>query len=1015
MSSGSLSNTLRQYRPLLLACEAIGWLHMAGKAKADFLRGHGGQPSNYEYKRWLNFEFPASQWESLIQWVQKQYPLGNNAWPASLTDFITKHTERTSGLLGLLQAGHGMASGIEKNLPSSTSAYLGQSATHMWLTSPFGHPVRNLLADPPQVLTDQGWQDLLCRIAKLLKDLQALGAASSSTPDDWWRWREEAVGPGGWLRQAFLSTLAETRLPNNDVTLWDQSYVAAALFKAAVAGAVLVGSGFNWRDNSVKQQTRWRVLTVGFGTRHYEARAVKIGDWTGARQDIERFFTKVRKLVEVDLAVGALIYRDDETLAFTFPGLRLDNNAQQSLDNNQAEHLRHEIEAEIDRLAQDHAFETPPCCVLSTSTRSFVPMVAELRRVRDTLAIPLHRRWSVPEAASPAANARSHVCPVCQVRLNQPHSGDPTDNARKSRVCAVCAGRRKGRLDAWLQGEEDTIWIDEIADDNNRVALLSFSLEVEPWIEGKHIDSLRTQSIREWWLSNPILRKATGDPIDPDHPWKSLFQYIVSKLESPFDKNDLVLQSLQEGYQYENCWKSFFEKIVEDRADSPACSSLSNNNCAQWIAHQLFCKLPSPGRIYRFWRSAEQFFDELLNRFRAIAAAHENRWRTKRLILYPDTTSQSQPWEDRETYSTRLRDAPLELLYLKDAQAFVTIANLARCLPASETKQAIQGKKLELKGEWDQRVMPLTVVECVEAKCVEAMEQLGDYAPVIPLDLSPQRFRVLVPLNRATECIEAAIAKWQEEYARVWDRMPLRIGMVAFPRMTPFQAVIESARNVETALSSAGSEWWRVIDAGSREGVTALSLERKDGHHELVLIPTRLPDGRLDVFYPYMHVQGSAPRDARDFQHPRGRLYRHAADLQSGDGVSVEPSYIATVFLDTTARRFDRPRCRYFTDFRRMRETWRLLCESAPSLTALQGVWDDLVTRQMNWRDASGQWSKEAAEAWVALAGAVFEAQLGLSGARLQSLVDAARSGIVEWAIEWHMIWLKEKTVGESS
>ncbi|MFQ3594307.1 MAG: CRISPR-associated protein Csx11, partial [Gemmataceae bacterium] len=383
MSSGSLSNTLRQYRPLLLACEAIGWLHMAGKAKADFLRGHGGQPSNYEYKRWLNFEFPASQWESLIQWVQKQYPLGNNAWPASLTDFITKHTERTSGLLGLLQAGHGMASGIEKNLPSSTSAYLGQSATHMWLTSPFGHPVRNLLADPPQVLTDQGWQDLLCRIAKLLKDLQALGAASSSTPDDWWRWREEAVGPGGWLRQAFLSTLAETRLPNNDVTLWDQSYVAAALFKAAVAGAVLVGSGFNWRDNSVKQQTRWRVLTVGFGTRHYEARAVKIGDWTGARQDIERFFTKVRKLVEVDLAVGALIYRDDETLAFTFPGLRLDNNAQQSLDNNQAEHLRHEIEAEIDRLAQDHAFETPPCCVLSTSTRSFVPMVAELRRVRD--------------------------------------------------------------------------------------------------------------------------------------------------------------------------------------------------------------------------------------------------------------------------------------------------------------------------------------------------------------------------------------------------------------------------------------------------------------------------------------------------------------------------------------------------------------------------------------------------------------------------------------------------------
>jgi hypothetical protein len=27
-------DTLRQHRPLLLACEAIGWLHMAGKAKS---------------------------------------------------------------------------------------------------------------------------------------------------------------------------------------------------------------------------------------------------------------------------------------------------------------------------------------------------------------------------------------------------------------------------------------------------------------------------------------------------------------------------------------------------------------------------------------------------------------------------------------------------------------------------------------------------------------------------------------------------------------------------------------------------------------------------------------------------------------------------------------------------------------------------------------------------------------------------------------------------------------------
>jgi len=31
------AETLRQHRPLLLAMEAIGWFHMAGKARADFV------------------------------------------------------------------------------------------------------------------------------------------------------------------------------------------------------------------------------------------------------------------------------------------------------------------------------------------------------------------------------------------------------------------------------------------------------------------------------------------------------------------------------------------------------------------------------------------------------------------------------------------------------------------------------------------------------------------------------------------------------------------------------------------------------------------------------------------------------------------------------------------------------------------------------------------------------------------------------------------------------------------
>ena len=204
------------------------------------------------------------------------------------------------------------------------------------MSSAFGTPVRNLLADPPEALTEAGWKRLLeqiktllinlevlanlpeagwkhliSQIKKLLEDLKALAnpperlteadwkqlleqsktllieyeaLGNLTMPDaandlnDWWNWREGVVGPDGWLRRAFTSTLAETRLPNNDVTLFDQSYIAAALFKSAVAGAVLEGSKFPWSGKGLKQGTRWRLLTVGIGVDHYEARAMKIDD-----------------------------------------------------------------------------------------------------------------------------------------------------------------------------------------------------------------------------------------------------------------------------------------------------------------------------------------------------------------------------------------------------------------------------------------------------------------------------------------------------------------------------------------------------------------------------------------------------------------------------------------------------------------------------------------------------------------------------------------------------------------
>ena len=1004
-------NRLREHRPLLLACEAIGWLHMAGKARIDFLQMHGGQHSDYKYEKWGERESPPFPWNDRLKWVPDEFPLDkNNAWPGTLTAFIAEHAKSSSksGLVSLLQAGHAMASGIEKNLPANTSTYLGQDVTHMWMSSAFGNPIRNPLADPPEVLTEAGWKRLLGQIATLLRELEALGGHTANDLDGWWNWREGAVGPDGWLCRAFTSTLAETRLPNNDVTLFDQSYVAAALFKSAVAGAVLEGSKFLWSGNELKQEALWRLLTVGVGVDHYEARAVKIGDWTGARLALDEFFTKVRRLVEVELAVGSLLYRDGGVCVFSFPGERLNHTGG---DLHIAD-WQSWLTEEIDGYARETNLEMPPYCHISAApSRSLVGMTAEIREARKATAVPLHRKWQIPGQDS-QDSSDGPACPVCLVRRS------PSGTTNRRRPCTFCQTRRIHRLDAWLKGEfgSNSIWLSEVADANDRVALVTMSLDIEPWLDGTRLDALRTQAIPEWRKFNPELtefwqrdenkRKKEPNPVDQNHPSESLRKEITKRIKQ-FKKEDLLLCNLQEGYRYETDWPSFFSKIVEDRSNAPKWDTLDDNDRAAWLAHQLFCKLAAPGRIHRFWRQTEEFFRELLGEFRKLAAADPNCWRVRRLLLKPDQPSPT--WKNRVPYNGRCDGNPIDLLFDEERKGFVTLFNMSRFLAPEQDKSALQNKEIVLKDD-DNKNAGTLKVQSVE----NVSGALGVYHPVIPLELSPMRFRVLLPLEAASACVERAAEAWRAQFARVWDRLPLRVGVVAFSRMMPFQAVIEAVRNIESDLDGTNEpETWRVAGCETREGVAALRLESLDRPRELLqTIPVGLPDGRDDVFYPYLAVEDKSPRFPRDFRHPNGQVFRHASDLQSGDGISVHPSRIAVLFMDDATKRFQSPLCRPLMEWLRMRELWQLVDRYAPSQTALRGAWSEVVERRESWQGADGAWLDGGEAAWLDLARAMFHERLGVRGACLEELVEAAGDGLLDWSLEWHISVLKKQVSG---
>jgi len=1006
MSNNAPLSRLSDHRAVLLGCEAIGWLHMAGKAHPDFLRQHGGQTSGYKLKNWAQALVP--DWDSTLSWLSRA---GGLAWPKSLTEFLREFDRGgAKNALGLLQAAHAMASGIEKNHPLRSTRYLGQDTTHMWRTTAFGHPVRNLLKNPPDVLCEGCWEALLANIGKLLADLKELAEPASphteASVQSWWHWRQATIGPDGWLRWAFSQTLAETRIPNNDVTLWDQSYVAAALFKSAVAGVLLEGDKFKW-DHNLKQNTRWRVLTVGLGAGHYEARAVRIGDWTGARREIERFFDSVCQCVEVELAVGSLLYRDDEVLAFSFPGKPVGRNDPEE----DIEGLREAVQDCVDDLDLAKALDTPPVVRLSESTRSMIRMAREVKKARETLRVPLHRSWQLPRNEKGKGR---HTCPVCGLR---PNGSSESAREKKGIPCEPCRERRRGRLQDWLAGrvEGDSIWISEVADRHDRVALLTLSLDIAGWLEGEHVDSLRAQSLAEMLDANPGLRGyVSKESEQPD--WEALTNAVTGYVSNPQKDtggnklSDPLLSSLSEGFRHESDLSAFFDKIVQDRADAPSWHDLEGHDArrAEWLAHQLFRKNASPGRVRRFWETTETFFSELLARFREITRRSANRWRVRRLAVTPA----SGTWTERQTYAGHFGAgedaAPLEFVCTGNNQ-LVTICNLARVLGSGDEPGALRGKTLNLVDDEGRHGHTFDRV-------AEAPAPLGTYHPLIVLDRSPARFRLLVPLDAVDTCVQAAVEKWEVEMTRVWDRLPLRVGVVAFPRKLPYQAVVEAARNVEDDLARCGQETWRVHDVRTLDGVTALSLVRPDGEHQLVTVPVALPDGRPDVFYPYCAVGDVRIREPHDFAAPTWdrktarhgtQVYRWMPELRPGDGVRVAPSRVARVFLDSTARRFEPVPVRYLGDWCAAREVWRRVQEAAPSLTAARALEAVLLEKREAWAFPK---TPDARDRWLDFVRASLVNLWSVRGSALETFVDATRRDILLETLAWHLHVLKQDT-----
>lgn len=856
---------LAQHRDALLLLEAIGWLHDYRKCSDEQLKVQAASPQGSALPRSeartsggaTDPNSLAGRYNALTS-VNLQLPVQSNA--RTVTNLLDDNTWNTDLLGQYLSRCHNTAHFDKQDPAGGKQTYPG-----IQISSPFGFE-----RAVPSGLTSQMWA---LPWASLAAYAQAQRQPLSAS-----------------LRGLFSQVGADTRRPTNEVDLWSWGLLVGALYKTSLAGVLVSGSA-----PPAARDLRWRLLSVRVDGLGYLLNVVRLPDLLGRQQLLQNALNRVRSLLEETYPLASEVYRDEHGSLYVvadLPGLLgltnsqgvplsqliLQEFAKATLKGHQALQLGGEIVPVL-------ALEPTPWWGQDPNRGGS----DELPAINAMLSADVQSQPDVEAIEEFWTGRVDLICTVCGLRPQ-----GPSKKAIERNMCDICEQRRLDRSQAWASEQShETIWIDEVADTNGRLALIVGQFDLTEWLEGNLLDSLlviapnegttttKTASFsrvqRIWQTTRQFWREAQdwiNKALSDDRRRVLLYLDRAPDL-GPFHVYDLDLGAITLSVVWH-----------PPQADGSGGYLISADNLNA-VARRLGAKRD----IYDHAASAAIWLEDYLKQ--------EFIQGNRILILRNPEATPGQRQQNllagRKLIRTEHQDTAYStaIPILAEPRSFMALA------PADRSLDILQHIKLKYERE------------------------MGKVRNRLPLHLSVIYSSRRTPLRAALDAGQAMLKRTSS--ARPWTVAAVQQGTLPSDQSQLADGTQQFQQTITITLKQSGNTI--------------------DWH-----VPAVMGDGTTpDNWYPYVffqHDQHSNTQPTsrqRVFNDTHGNWLIHAGDLQVGDQLLFTPSTFDFEFLDTTSRRFEihygddgrrasrRTRPFYLEDLDRLETLWGYLKQLQPA------------------------------------------------------------------------------------